>query len=715
MQIHLKLFLLFLFISNTTFANTYLDDLRKQLNTAADSTKAELYLDLSDKYYNQQNTDSAIFYAREALLLSKLNKNQELIFTSYLELYYNYLLVHDYELAKISLDYAKDISYKSKDSTKICDVHLKLAYYFAVVSKYDSAIFHHNTSIELCDLLDDKRQKVNNLIGLGEIYYERGELELSLNKYLEAFKFTEVFKDDQIKLSLLINMGNIYSSENQIEQAKDYYNQAKKIAEKLKDEDVLSVLYNNLAILYQEELDFKKAQTYFEKSLNIDKKKDDKAGMALCLNNIGENYFKMGNNEKAIIYFRESLSSNRKLKLETAIIYNLESLAQIHLSNGNFKQAYGALAEGIKISEEVKAKGKRADLLLLLANYYNKIGNNKNAYSSMVVYNSLKDSLQNESRTEKMVQLRTKFEAEQKEKENEILRVKNQFTQEKLEQEKLRANYLFIFSFLAIVVIVLIFMLFRSKVKINNRINVINGKLEESNSKLEIINATKDKFFSIISHDLRSPFNPILGFSELIKTELKTTKDLAVLEEYNSSVSESAQNLFTLLENLLQWANSQRGELEFSPVQFDLYELVQSNLNLFKLKTADKSIKLSSDIKPNTLAYGDLNMVNTIVRNLISNALKFTEPNGEVSLSAKHENDFILLSIRDTGIGITKENQEKLFKLDCNFTTYGTGDESGSGLGLILCKEFVNKNGGEIWVESQIDKGSNFIFSLKSA
>jgi len=133
------------------------------------------------------------------------------------------------------------------------------------------------------------------------------------------------------------------------------------------------------------------------------------------------------------------------------------------------------------------------------------------------------------------------------------------------------------------------------------------------------------------------------------------------------------------------------------------------------LKAADKSIHLYSDIKPNTMAYGDVNMVNTIIRNLISNALKFTEPEGEIKIYASLEDDFVMLKVKDTGIGISNENQDKLFRLDCNYTTYGTNDEAGSGLGLILCKEFVEKNGGNIWVNSEENKGSEFIITLKSA
>ncbi len=715
MHFPLQLLSCFLLFVNTLYAKSSDTDLKTQINDSSKNKKVELYLKLSDQYYHANNNDSALFYAKEALIVSKLIKDDKLILKSYRELYYNYLLISDTKEIKLALTSAKKLAYKIQDTSSICDIHLNIARYFSGNSRYDSAIIHYDESKKLSELIDYKSNSVKALIGIGEIHYQRGDFESALNKYLEASKYSEAIKNNNIKLSLLIDMGNIYGDDKQFEKAKSYYNQAKEIAEQLKDENTLSVVYNNLATIYQDEHDYFKAQTYFQKSLENEQKKGNKKGVALALNNIGDNYYKIGNYEKAIVCLRESLSTHRKLNSKLEIIYNLESLSQVYLSTGNYIQAIKYLNEGIILSKKLKTKGKRSDLLKLLAEYYHKVGNNKKAYSSMLDYNALKDSVQNESRSTKIAQLQATFESVKKEKENEILRVKNQFTQEKLEQEKTKSYFLYVFSFLALSVIILIIVLFRSKVKVHNKMKRIYGLLEESNSKLKIMNATKDKFFSIIAHDLRSPFNAILGFSELIKGELKTKQNISVLKEYNEGVNEAANGLYNLLENLLQWANSQRGQLEFSPIQFDLYELVQNNLSIFKLKTADKSIKLSSNIKPGTLAYGDIHMVDTIVRNLISNALKFTEANGEVFLSAKLDNEFILLSVKDTGIGISKENQDKLFRIDSNFTTYGTNDEAGSGLGLILCKEFVNKNGGEIWVESEPNKGSRFTFSLKSA
>lgn len=712
MHFPLKLILLSLIVSKIALAAATPSKLKKQ--TGDSKEEIELYLKLSE-HYQSNNIDSALIFANKALKLSLDNKDDILLLDSYLQLFQNYSLKGNDAESKQYLDKAYVYAIKTKDSVNTSNILLNLANHYTYKDQYDSATIYFNKCYILSKKINLTLNYVNTLIGLGEIHYERGELDQALNKYLEAYKYSENLENNNVKISLLIDMGNIYGDDEQFEKAKSYYNQAKFIAEQNNKTGVLSVIYNNLATIYQEEKKYLKAQTYFEKSLEIEKKNKYEPGIALALNNIGENYFRIGNYEKAINTLHKSLSINEKLHLDISKIYNLCSLSEINLKTGNYTQAYKYITEGLELSATYKTKRKKNNLLFLLAQYYHKIGNNAKAYATMVEQDALKDSLQNESKTKKIAQLQAQYESEKREKENEILRVKHQYAQEKLKKEKIITNFLIVFSVIALALLILSYFLYKAKTQANLRINKINGMLEESNKKMKISNATKDKFFSIIAHDLRSPFNAILGFSGLIKDETSNSKDVNTIKEYNENIYESSHNLYTLLENLLQWANSQRGELEFSPENFDLHQLISSNLSIFKLKANDKSIDLISDIKPNTMAYGDVNMVNTIIRNLVNNALKFTNINGKIKLHSSIDNGFILVKVKDNGIGISKENQDKLFRLDCNFTTYGTQNESGSGLGLILCKEFAKKNGGDIWVESKINKGSEFIFKLKAS
>ncbi|MBN2347256.1 MAG: PAS domain S-box protein [Bacteroidales bacterium] len=236
--------------------------------------------------------------------------------------------------------------------------------------------------------------------------------------------------------------------------------------------------------------------------------------------------------------------------------------------------------------------------------------------------------------------------------------------------------------------------------------------LERVNSELEKLNRTKDKFFSIIAHDLKNPFHAIIGFSEMLSNdfnEMDTQQKLGLIELINMS-SESAYNL---LENLLQWARTQTDKINYTPDSIDLFDVVKNVIKFHKVSAEKKRIKLRSDIKPNTYAYADMNMINTVVRNLISNAIKFTNNEGNITVFVNElDGKFIEVCVSDSGVGIQKENLEKLFRIDTYYSTSGTSGETGTGLGLIICKEFIEKNGGVLRAESNINKGSTFIFTL---
>ena len=230
-------------------------------------------------------------------------------------------------------------------------------------------------------------------------------------------------------------------------------------------------------------------------------------------------------------------------------------------------------------------------------------------------------------------------------------------------------------------------------------------------SELNESNASKDKFFSIIAHDLKNPFSSIIGLSEMLIEEIKSSDNQAI-KEYSGLINVSAVRTFRLLENLLEWANTQRGKTSFTPVSLNLNELFNEDFGIFLELAKGKNIQLKNSIRDNLTILADKNMLKTILRNLISNAIKFTHKNGKVEVNAIIENQYLKISIIDNGIGMTKEIIEKLFKIDANLSTRGTENEKGTGLGLILCKEFVEKHGGKIWVESEDGKGSIFRFIL---
>jgi signal transduction histidine kinase/ligand-binding sensor domain-containing protein len=236
-------------------------------------------------------------------------------------------------------------------------------------------------------------------------------------------------------------------------------------------------------------------------------------------------------------------------------------------------------------------------------------------------------------------------------------------------------------------------------------------KLEDTNKELLTLNSTKDRFFSIIAHDLRNPFHVVAGFSEIL---LSQYKDLSAekMERYLSLINISATNGNNLLENLLQWSRSQTGRISFESIDLNLRSLVEENIRLLEGDAQRKGINFQCDIEHQIMVVADMNMLNTIFRNLFSNAIKFTRENGSISVKATKKRLLVEIMVSDTGIGIDPRQMSSLFNIDTNVSTPGTSNESGTGLGLLLCKEFVARHGGKIWVESEVGKGTTFFFTL---
>ncbi len=239
----------------------------------------------------------------------------------------------------------------------------------------------------------------------------------------------------------------------------------------------------------------------------------------------------------------------------------------------------------------------------------------------------------------------------------------------------------------------------------------IEWKLAGYAEELKELNTSKDKFFSIISHDLRSPFNALLGISEytsqfydeLSETEIKDS----VINMHNS-----AKKVYELMQNLLEWTQVQTGRLMVEKSKIDLCEISNEILELYRDTAVNKKVKLNSEISCTINLFADRYMIETVVRNLISNAIKYTNPGGIVSLNAAVNGVFAEITVLDTGVGIAKENQNKLFKIDTQYRRDGTANEKGTGLGLILCKEFIEKNNGTIKIESKENEGSKFSFTV---
>ena len=235
-------------------------------------------------------------------------------------------------------------------------------------------------------------------------------------------------------------------------------------------------------------------------------------------------------------------------------------------------------------------------------------------------------------------------------------------------------------------------------------------KLRKYSEELNELNQSKDKFFSILAHDLRSPLSPLLGLAEILTRDFDTLS-YEEIKEFSRDIHDAIKSQFNLLENLLSWSRMQTGKMECKPVEIKIFEKVNSVISLLKGNARDKNLTIRDMVDPELLVFADADMLNSILQNLISNAIKFTYPEGEIKILSKDDGNFTEIIVEDNGIGIKQKDLINIFGLNC-FTTYGTNKEKGTGLGLIICKEMAERNGGTIRVESEYKKGSKFILSL---
>jgi len=343
----------------------------------------------------------------------------------------------------------------------------------------------------------------------------------------------------------------------------------------------------------------------------------------------------------------------------------------------------------------------------LIARAYLNLKDYENSLTYRTKYFLLSETMRNESNIKSIAYIEAKYEYDNKLKELNLKK------ESEIRYSKLMTKIAVLFAILMIIVSIIIYSFYRLKAKTNIQLMHKTEEISELNLKLNQLNNSKDKFFSIIAHDLRSPFNAIIGFSELLNEQIRE-KNYENIEEYAVIIQNSSERTLDLLKNLLEWARLQTGKIEFTAVDFLFNDLLKETIELSNDAASHKSIQIINTINQEIWVHADKSMIGTILRNLISNAIKFSNPGGKITISTEKNDNEIVFSVSDTGIGISEVDQLRMFKIEENFSVKGTQNEKGTGLGLILCKEFVEKNDGQIWVESEVGVGSTFYFTLPS-
>ena len=641
-------------------------------------------------------------------------------------------------------DYAKALEYYQKslkiseelgDKRGISSCYNIIGEIYRYWGDYVKAMDYYQKSLIIRKELGNKKGISTCYNNIGIIYKNRGNYAKALEYYQNSLIIKEELGDKRGISITYNNIGIIYKIQGNYAKALEYYQKSLIIKEELGDKRGISIIYNNIGNIYKELNNYEDALEYCKKSLIIREELGNKPGISSCYNNIGTIYYFQDDYHKALKYFRKSLTINIKIGLKSGKAESYKGFSLVYLKQEKPKKAYDYSKKAYIIAAEIRKAKLLKECSEILAKSCEALGLYKEAYKYHIVFKTMSDSLYNKEIIKKMTGLEYQYKYEKEKQATELKQQKKDAVRAEEEKRQKVIRNSFIIGFILMIIIAIVVLNgFIQKRKANRTLALQNLKIKEinkeliqqkdeietqsenlaiANEKLQKLNATKDKFFSIVAHDLRSPFSALMGYSDLL---LKNHKeyDEEERESMIKSISDSSENTFRLLENLLTWSRSQSGIIEFVPEKFNIKPLINEIVLLLQQTAINKSIRLLSNIEIDTFIYADKNMISTVLRNLITNALKFTHKNGTVIVSANEtkKQGFIEISVSDTGLGISKDKINNLFYIDKNISTLGTEDEAGTGLGLILCKEFVKKNNGEIFVESVVNKGSKFTFTI---
>lgn len=734
-----------------------LDSLFTELHKADDREKIEILNNISMNYWNY-SLDSSLYFANEALNLAHILNDKKGISDAYNRIGNVYFYKGDNEKALEFYQKCLDIRQELNDPKLIANIYHNLGSLYSVENNLSKAIEFFEKGLKLSLNINDQESVISFYNRIALTYQENVKYKEAIENYLKAIEIATKINDTEAKAGSYNGLGNSYYEISSYDQALKYFLSALEIYQELDIPEGLSMMYNNLGIVYQALKENQKALEYYHKALEIDIKLESLSGQANEYNNIGTAYDDSGNKEKALEYYNKSLKINKQIDDKDGIATALNNIGLIYLDLGEYEKAYSNLKESTDITKAlnntyslannynnlaklflrekkyVKAQNylnlaielsKQMDIKVWLTEsydlyhqMYSELNNYKNALEYYKLYSEVQDSIFSSESANRVAEMKIKYETENLETENELLKKDNQIHLLELNRQKNIMNYWIAFTLLILALAVLSFSRFRLKKKTNTLLRSKNDQLEDANQKLVIsennlkeLNATKDKFFSIIAHDLKNPFQSLLGFSETLYNQMDEL-DKEELLEYSRLIYESSQNLFNLLSNLLQWSRSQLGSIKLTPINVNLYEAIDDVLSLLNISITKKQLTVVNAVPKDTHILADKHVISTVLRNLINNAVKFTDKKGEIKIISEISDKSIIVSVQDNGSGISKENLGKLFKIDQEHSTKGTDNESGSGLGLILCKELVKQSGGDIFVESTLGKGSTFTFSL---
>ncbi|MCB9248485.1 MAG: tetratricopeptide repeat protein [Ignavibacteriales bacterium] len=699
-----------LFLLNTNVSGTNIDSLRSEINISISNKKIDLLNEIAE-HYLKSNIDSAIFYSQKALLLSSSIQYIDGRLYSLNKLAFAYYIKNNEEKTR---EYAKEALELSREmdnnlgKAQACNI---LGLIEWKIGAYPKAVDYYLKALDFATLAENKVEiaKSNNYLGL--VYWKTGNYPKSINYFYTSLEIKQALNDNYEVALTLNNLSNIHNEIGDYQHAIQFALKALEISEQLDSKYTLGRALGNLGISYLKTKETAKALEYLERALSVKKESGEVKGLAYTLIDVGNIYFQVNKFDTAKQYYDEALSIMTSINDAHGLSIVLNKFAKILFEQKRFKDAISYLDKSNVFAKRENLKENIKENYLLYSKIYEKQGVNKLALINYKYYSELKDSLVNENINSRIKELNINYETNKKIKENELLKQRNTIQSLELEKQKQYTYVLLIAALLGLFVIGGVILRYNYLRKTKEITEKKNEKIEKQKLELKQLNATKDKFFSILAHDLKNPFQTILGYSSLLLTDYsKMSEDerANVIEQINN-VSKSS---YQLLENLLSWANTQTGRIEYSPKEYNLEKLTKETVQLVKVQADRKFQKIEVQINSNITVSTDRNIFSTVLRNLLTNAVKFSKINGSILIDAFKNEKNIQLMVEDNGSGIRPEMVNDLFTLKTSKNSRGTASESGTGLGLVICKEFVEIYGGKIWAESELGNGSKFYFTI---
>ena len=623
-------------------------------------------------FWFNNNMDSALLVYYESLSLSENKNNSDLIAKISNNIGVTYQYIGNNDSAEKYLIKACLIYDSIGNKKAYAKASLDLGGLYTKMSKYELAIDKLLDGLSTFEYINDTVYLIHGYNSIGNLYLNINEAKLALGFYQKSLKLCTMFDKADISDELYCNMGLTYLQGLNNNDSAEYYFLKALSKEGIKSNRLLySTTLVNLATLKDNQGKYYEALEYFSIVESLDVSESDPYSRMACCINMGNTYLKIGQLDNAIKYITEGLNK------------------AISLNNLEFqKNAYLYLS--------------RADSIL--GNYSKSIQHYQN-------YHKISLKMGNSEIEEKIQIIKSKQELEQIQTENKHLAQQNELKQD-LISKHIRLNILSIFA-LSLTIVILVFTLFmyRKTKKLNISLHNKNNEINRQKEELQTLNSQLNKLISIIAHDLKSPFNALIG----LLNELDINSSQYTEDEKHAIIKgllKNTRSTYYLLENLMNWSVSKTGLLNINIEKINLSKLTNEVLQLNQIQLENKLLIVKNTLSPHIEAYADHKMTFTILTNLISNAIKFTRPGGTISIKSELTEDYLKISVSDNGIGIPEKHIDDIFSIDSDYQTRGTENEYGTGLGLKVVAEFIHRMNGKVSITSVLGESTTITFDL---